>query len=87
LLLIVCVTGILLHKVISNEGGIERELFRNVLFLLRMASVFKVQSIRDSFHPRDADLVPHADVVYEDRNGKFLGKRHIAEKPEDQAKV
>jgi len=64
-----------------------RELFRNVLFLVRMAQCLQGSGRRDSFHPRDADLVPHADVVYEDRNGKFLGKRHVTEKPEDQAKV
>jgi len=42
---------------------------------------------RDTFHDSPSDEVPHAGVVYEDKDGNHLSKKHIAQKAGDQIKV
>ncbi|OJD28503.1 hypothetical protein ACJ73_00102 [Blastomyces percursus] len=43
--------------------------------------------IEDPFHDSPSDQYNHAGVVYEDGNGNHLTKKHVTEKPEEQALV
>ncbi|KAK2805324.1 hypothetical protein FQN50_006225 [Emmonsiellopsis sp. PD_5] len=41
--------------------------------------------IEGPFHDSPSDQYSHAGVVYEDGNGNHLTKKHVTEKPEEQA--
>ncbi|DAA74466.1 TPA_exp: Uncharacterized protein A8136_3433 [Trichophyton benhamiae CBS 112371] len=40
--------------------------------------------IEDGFHESGNDRISHSRVTYQDKDGKHLTRRHVAEKPDEQ---